>query len=91
MNDTPKPPKPHDIDSWYRTLINFYREGWNDCSDNKPPKEIKRSLFKTAYDIGFADFLAGDEITSVDLQTEEQIIDHIYQIYVNGRQTKKKP
>jgi hypothetical protein len=58
------------------TLLKYYRKGWNDCFGGKPRK-IKNKLLQRAYDIGWLDYIVGDDVSSVDLQTEEEILEKI--------------
>lgn len=61
------------------TLLKYYKMGWNDCADNKQKQEFKNQLLQRAYNIGWCDFIAGDDVTSVDLQTDKEILEHIRQ------------
>ena len=60
-------------------LLEYYNLGWNDCADGKTGKKIEEPLLQRAYKIGRCDFIAGDDVSSVDLQTNEDIIRHIRQ------------
>lgn len=53
-------------------LLENYWNGWQD----KLPVPTGYDT-KIAYEIGKADFWAGDDVKSIDLQTEEQIIEKI--------------
>ena len=58
-------------------LIDIYMQGWNDELDLKTPKKFETSIEERAYRIGRADALVGDEVTSNDYQTEEEILKKI--------------
>lgn len=58
-------------------LLQHYKLGWNDCADNKPTKIFSDKLFQTAYTNGRIDFIVGDDIRSIDYQTEEKILQQI--------------
>jgi hypothetical protein len=51
--------------------------GWNDCADGNTEKHFKQPILQRAYNIGWCDFIAGDDISSVDLQTHSEILKHI--------------
>lgn len=62
---------------WDETLLAFYKWGWNDCANNNEEKVFANAIFQNAYNIGRGDFIAGDDVSSVDLQTVEQILSRI--------------
>lgn len=58
-------------------LLEYYRMGWNDSSNNNEEQNFNDFLLNRAYIIGWLDFIVGDDISSVDLQTDEQIVNNI--------------
>ena len=60
-------------------LFEYYKMGWDDCADNNKQKEFEDKLLQRAYTIGWLDFIAGDDVSSVDMQTEQDILKHIKQ------------
>ena len=60
-------------------LLEYYKMGWNDCADNNKEKKFKDKLLQRAYTIGWLDFIVGDDVSSVDMQTEQDILKHIKQ------------
>jgi hypothetical protein len=54
-------------------IIKFYRLGWN----QEPMPNTDIPILKKAYEFGNIDFIVGDDIRSVDYQTEEQILESI--------------
>ena len=59
-------------------IIKLYLEGWHDEADGIKPKDwFKNDLSKKAYMVGRADYLIGDDVSSSDLQTEEEIVKRI--------------
>jgi len=64
-----------------QTLLNYYNQGWQEEADGEN-RVIDQSKFLTgmrrvAYSIGCADYKAGDDVSSIDEQTEEQILEKI--------------
>lgn len=60
-------------------LLSFYKNGWNDSADGKQKLCFENEILQRAYDIGWFDFIAGDDVSSVDLQTSKDILMHIKQ------------
>lgn len=63
-----------------KLILASYALGWDDCYfDDDSNKRLfkKDSILKKAYEIGWADYIMGDDITSVDSQTDKQIIKKI--------------
>lgn len=58
-------------------LLYYYKIGWNDCSESKKEKKFEDKLLQRAYKIGWLDFIAGDDVSSVDAQTEKDILKRI--------------
>jgi hypothetical protein len=54
-------------------IIRFYKLGWHGMT--MPP--TNSLILQRAYKIGELDFIVGDELESVDFQTEEQILNSI--------------
>lgn len=64
-----------------QTLVNYHNQGWNDESAKEPRyidyEECLTGMEKVAYKTGRADYKVGDDIPSLDNQTEEEIIKKI--------------
>lgn len=67
-------------------LLEIYRFGWDSATLFDKPREEKElneyvvknnPLHYKAYIIGFYDFIVGDDVSSVDLQTNDQILKRI--------------
>lgn len=62
-------------------LIIAYKMGWNDCSTSsalKPEgKVFKDKGLEMAYQIGWSHYIIGDDVSSVDLKTEDEILKEI--------------
>lgn len=58
-------------------IIKTYWKGWKDtlCGINNRP--LMDSILSVAYDLGCRDAWAGDDLESVDLQSQEQILNKI--------------
>lgn len=54
-------------------LLSVYVVGWSDCGDNNDKKEYN-GLYQKAYDLGWNHFIMGDEISSIDYLSNEEII-----------------
>jgi hypothetical protein len=68
------------MNKFNKTLLMYYKMGWNDCADGNTEKHFKQPILQRAYNIGWCDFIAGDDISSVDLQTHSEILKHICKI-----------
>jgi hypothetical protein len=60
-----------------KKLLEYYKLGWTDNCNGKTEKRFDNPILQRAYIIGWLDFMAGDDVSSVDEQTNEQIIRHI--------------
>lgn len=60
-----------------KKLLMNYNQGWNDEMNGKDKKFFNNSLLQRAYNIGRLDYVTGDDVESVDIQTNEQILKHI--------------
>jgi hypothetical protein len=58
-------------------LLQFYMQGWNDCGDGKDNNSNYKGINKKAYNLGWADFIIGDDISSCDEKTNEKILREI--------------
>lgn len=58
-------------------LLKFYVLGWNESSENKQPKKINTPILQKAYNLGYYNYIAGDDVKSIDLQTDEEIVKKI--------------
>lgn len=60
-----------------RDLLNIYMEGWNDCGDGHNNSHKYGGLELIAYKNGGLDFIVGDNVSSSDNQSEEEILKRI--------------
>lgn len=61
-------------------ILNVYTLGWTDCFGNDRSNKLlfkENYILETAYDCGWSDYIAGDDISSVDSKTDKQILKHI--------------
>ena len=63
-------------------ILESYRHGWSDSGECKiaPYKATKKYediVLQYAYEVGWDDYIIGDMVTSVDLQTNKEIVDKI--------------
>jgi hypothetical protein len=58
-------------------LLDYYKKGWKDCANGNKEQKFQDQLLQRAYSIGWCDFIVGDDVSSVDMQTDEQILKHI--------------
>lgn len=58
-------------------LLKYYRMGWNQRADNKKRKKFNNELIQNAYDVGWLDFILGDDIRELDYQTDEERLKNI--------------
>ena len=63
-----------------KKLLEWYMMGWKDEMFNFHRHYIE-STYKKAYQMGRADYVVGDDISTIDLQTEEEILNRIKSIY----------
>ena len=61
-----------------KQLLEIYMNGWMDCADQKQKNAPIDELSARAYNIGWYDFIYGDDNSSIDLQTNQEILEHIY-------------
>lgn len=80
-----------------KDILKFYKLGWHECFDNKPKKEnyFTDKILYMAYLTGWDDYIIGDDVSSVDYQTEEEILTKIKnckkQMDVNVIEEEVKP
>ena len=60
-----------------KKLMEIYWAGWNDSGNNNPRFREFSGIEHTAYQLGWCDYIIGDDCRSVDYQTEEQILNQI--------------
>lgn len=64
----------------YSAAMDAYLKGFNDCSGGiDHSSEYKTKYEQRAYIIGWSDYIVGDDVRSVDYQSDEQIIKRIKQ------------
>lgn len=61
-----------------KIILETYMWGFNDELDGKTKMWNPTPLLLRAYNLGRVDAIAGDDISSVDLQTNEEILKRIY-------------
>ena len=62
-----------------KLTLQTYDMGWKDCSfndDNSSTFE-EDSILEKAYRQGWSDYILGDELSNIDLLTEEEILERI--------------
>lgn len=62
-----------------KELLKIYMSGFNDELDGRISRNQFNGLKNKAYNLGKIDAIIGDEITSVDYQTNEEILLRIKQ------------
>lgn len=58
-------------------LLAIYMRGFNDELDNKPLTENLSGFLLKAYNLGKSDAIVGDDVMSLDYQSNEEIIKRI--------------
>lgn len=59
-------------------LLKIYMIGWNQCYGGLNFKALfEVPLQKRAYQLGWDDYIIGDDVSSNDAQTEEEILNKI--------------
>lgn len=58
-------------------LLEIYRLGWNDSLNSTKKKSYPTKLLQRAYDLGVIDAIVGDDVSSIDFQTEAEILKSI--------------
>jgi len=57
-------------------LLHYYNLGWSECYDGAVRK-CKNKMLQRAYDLGWAHYIMGDDVSSVDYYSKEQILKSI--------------
>jgi len=57
-----------------KILLEWYWKGWNDEANGSISETSENLLERKAYIIGRTDYIVGDDVSSVDYQTEDEII-----------------
>lgn len=60
-----------------KTLLKYYMKGFNDCGDSKDISKTLSGLRQRAYDIGWIDFIVGDDVPSHDYRSNADRIKQI--------------
>lgn len=60
-----------------KELLATYKLGWDDCSNDVKAKRFALKPMQKAYTHGWVDFIAGDDASSVDDQSDEEILAYI--------------
>lgn len=58
-------------------LLKVYNQGWYDCFNTVDNSELYKGKKLKAYNLGWLDYISGDDISSVDAQTNEEILKRI--------------
>ena len=58
-------------------LIQVYMYGWNNCGDKADCSSLYKGLELKAYNLGWTDFQIGDDVSSNDEKTEDEILREI--------------
>lgn len=62
-----------------KELLKCYLKGFDDELDGKTSMEFNSEIENFAYAIGASDAIVGDDVSSVDLQSDEEILGRIKQ------------
>lgn len=65
-------------------ILEAYNLGWQNCfyDDRTHYLNFKDgSILRTAFDIGWSDYIAGDDVSSVDCQTNEEILETVKRVH----------
>ena len=65
-------------------ILKSYMLGWTDCFGGDKSNEMlfkNNSILEIAWNCGWDDYIAGDDVSSVDLQTNKQILKNIKSIH----------
>lgn len=68
-------------------LLLVYRSGFNDELEGKTKKQFKKPILNRAYNLGCMDAIVGDDVRSVDYQSDEEILKTIRQQQVHDIRT----
>lgn len=61
-----------------KKLIKAYEAGWNDCSGKiSLESKYETALERKSYRIGWAHYIIGDDVTSIDSWSDERILEEI--------------
>lgn len=66
-------------------LLKIYMIGWNDCGHSRDNAHLYHGIWQRAYEIGWRDYLLGDDIPSVDLQTNKEILSKIKDVQLKEK------
>lgn len=58
-------------------LLSFYHQGFKDELNSVEKKKFFITLNQRAYDLGCVDAIVGDDVKSVDYQSDEEILKKI--------------
>jgi len=58
-------------------LLSFYYQGFEDELNGSEKKTFFNTLNQRAYDLGCIDAIVGEDVRSVDYQTDEEILKNI--------------
>ena len=61
-------------------ILSAYKLGWTDCFGGDKSNEMlfkNNSILQIAWNSGWIDYVVGDDVTSVDLQTDKEILEQI--------------
>lgn len=58
-------------------LLKIYNKGWRDGLEGEIPLIYKSNIKQKAYELGWQDAWAGDDVSDVDLQTDREILNRI--------------
>lgn len=68
-------------------LLRIYMMGWHDCGDSKDRAHFFTGIQKIAYENGWSDFLLGDDLSHIDLQTNQEILSKIKNVQLKEKDT----
>ena len=68
------------MNSQEEALMDIYMAGFVDELRGYPETKFSKPLYERAYQLGRVDALIGDDVRSIDYQTNEEILHRIYNI-----------
>lgn len=73
-----------------KVLLKSYMKGFNDELDGKKKNNCNGTIKNLAYQLGSIDAIYGDEITSLDYRSDEEILSSIKNYFSNNNNHKSE-
>jgi len=74
-----------------RLILAAYNLGWEECADEDDSNQKlfkKNSILRTAYLMGWDYYIIGDDVTSIDNLTNEEILKRIQDLHKKSNEKK---